>query len=432
MTQIKLSRVFFSIMLVLSLCLFGMVVSAVTVSAVQNTEELKYYYDKVVNTGLDNGYSESYPIKNDDPHYGWKLGSFCISGYTAKKEDSDKNPVFLKNVGDKVTLAFLLEQDIEKLHGNETVRIAEDENGYDQYFGTEKANYGFGNLIVRKTDYTNKKSDPIIYSSYLKANAVKDAEKTIELCEEGDYEVALDYEIVVDDKFVVIPTQKYNSYRMFFKFSVRNGNCMVYPFDTETKKELKNTAITENGFYLDLAKSRFLDINIKKEVLTEGADGLTEDTRFNRPAKDGDKYTDEGIYTITVKNNYTDETTTKKIYVGTNKVLKAYVQTGMPISEINDKLAHGATIDENGVINLASVTDKISEIPEEYSISTEDESPEYSEEVGNNSNSDNNENSDNNTLLIVALIAFAAIIVIGGIAALIIVNRKKKEKMTMI
>ena len=409
-----------AVMIMVVLC---MEFSVISVSAENDTNLMKYHYDKVVNTGLDNGYSEEYPIKNDDPHYGWSIGSFCISGFTAKKDDSDKPPVFLKNVGDKVKLSFLLEQDIDILNGNESVRIAEDENGYDQYFGTEKANYA---------DYTNKKSDPIIYSSYLKANAVKDAEKTIELCEEGDYEVALDYEIVVDDKFVVIPTQKYNSYRMFFKFSVRNGNCMVYPFDTETKKELKNTAITENGFYLDLAKSRYLDINIKKEVLTEGADGLTEDTRFNRPAKDGDKYTDEGIYTITVKNNYTDETTTKKIYVGTNKVLKAYVQTGMPISEINDKLAHGATIDENGVINLASVTDKISEIPEEYSISTEDESPEYSEEVGNNSNSDNNENSDNNTLLIVALIAFAAIIVIGGIAALIIVNRKKKEKMTMI
>ena len=33
---------------------------------------------------------------------------------------------------------------------------------------------------------------------------------------------------------------------------------------------------------------------------------------------DGEKYTDEGIYTITVSNPYTEEKTVKKIYVGTN------------------------------------------------------------------------------------------------------------------
>ena len=65
---------------------------------------------------------------------------------------------------------------------------------------------------------------------------------------------------------------------------------MVYPFDTATMSELTNSSITENGFYLDLAKSRYLETNVKKEVLTQGADGLTEDTRFNRPAKNGEKY----------------------------------------------------------------------------------------------------------------------------------------------
>jgi len=77
---------------------------------------------------------------------------------------------------------------------------------------------------------------------------------------------------------------------------------MIFPFDVKTGAELTNTAITENGFYLDLAKSRYLDINIKKEVLKNGADGLTEDIRFNKPAKDGYEYIDEGIYTITVSN----------------------------------------------------------------------------------------------------------------------------------
>lgn len=40
---------------------------------------------------------------------------------------------------------------------------------------------------------------------------------------------------------------------------------MVYPFDTVNKNELTNTSVTENGFYLDLAKSKYLDINVKRK-----------------------------------------------------------------------------------------------------------------------------------------------------------------------
>ena len=70
---------------------------------------------------------------------------------------------------------------------------------------------------------------------------------------------------------------------------------MVYPFDVATGSELTNSSMTENGFRLDLAKSRYLKVNIKREVLKDSPDGLVEDTRFNGPAKDGAEYTDEGI-----------------------------------------------------------------------------------------------------------------------------------------
>jgi len=46
----------------------------------------------------------------------------------------------------------------------------------------------------------------------------------------------------------------------------------------------------------------------------------------------------EGIYTITVSNPYTEEETVKKIYVGTNSVLKAYMTTGYAISDIQSLL----------------------------------------------------------------------------------------------
>lgn len=314
--------------------------------------ELRYYIGSAVNTGKNNGYSKENKIEENDPQFGWTLGRFFLSGFTRVTEDANKKPVFLKTVGDTVTLWFHLDQDINKLNGNDELTISVDNNGYDEYFGIEKTDFGHGTLIIRHTDYQNLSNDPVIYTDYLVANATIGADTKVELFEEGDYEVALNYEIKKSPVSIfgqsILPS--YENYRIFFRFSVRNGNCMVYPFDVSTKAELTNSSMTENGFYLDLAKSRYLDINIKKEVLKDGANGLIEDVRFNRPAKDGDSYTEEGIYTIVVSNRYTGQQTTKVIYVGTNNVLKAFVATGLSIGEIEEQLALGAKILEDGTI----------------------------------------------------------------------------------
>ena len=146
------------------------------------------------------------------------------------------------------------------------------------------------------------------------------------LHEEGDYDVVLDYE--VQDNDLTHITSKYGNYQIALSFSIRNGNCMVYPFDVLTGAELQNTTVTENGFYLDLARSRYLDIDVKRSVIVEGPAGMIEDERFNRPAKDGDQYTAEGIYTISVSNRYTGESTTKTIFVGTDQLLQEYIANG--------------------------------------------------------------------------------------------------------
>ncbi len=309
-------------------------------------EDRQFYLGTAVNTGKDNGFSGSGTIAQSDPHFGWNLGRFFVTGYTSNTTDDAGNPVFLKTVGDKVTLWFHLEQDIQMLNGNENLSIYDDTNGYDQYFGVDKCGFGKGTLIIRHTDHQNLTSEPVVYTNYLSANAIQGVDTKVEFFEEGDYEVALNYEI--RETYLLFPS--YTNYRIFFRFSVRNGNCMVFPFDTATGAELNNTAITENGFYLDLAKSRYLDINIRREVLAEGATGLTEDTRFNRPAREGEHYTQEGIYTITVHNRYTGQETQKVIYVGTNDVLKAHVTTGLPISEITWQLSTGATVAPDGTI----------------------------------------------------------------------------------
>ena len=228
-----------------------------------------------------------------------------MSGFTDKVKESDGNVVFLKNVGDKVTLWFNLKQNINELNGDKDLKITDDTEGYDQYFETERTDFGKGTLIIRYTDYNNNSSEPQVYKNYLEANTSVGADTKVQLFEEGDYEVALDYEVTSDQLI-----DKVGHYRIFFTFSVRNGNCMVYPLDVSTGSELTNSSMTENGFMLDLAKSRYLQINVKREVLTDSADGLVEDTRSNAPARDGEKYTEEGIYTITATNQYTNQKTT--------------------------------------------------------------------------------------------------------------------------
>ena len=148
-----------------------------------------------INTGKDNGYSGNEPIDKDDPHYGWDIGYFYVNGYTRETVTADQTPVFLKNVGDKVTLWFHLSEDITKLHGNKLLTISEDTNGYDRTFEIDQTNFEHGTLIIQYTNDQGEVQDPIIYTDYLAANARTGANTKVQLFEEGDYVVSLDYEI---------------------------------------------------------------------------------------------------------------------------------------------------------------------------------------------------------------------------------------------
>ena len=384
----------------------------------------KYRLGEMVKVG-NSGYYGEKAIDAKDIHYGWEIGNFYVSGYTGETKDADGNMVFLKNVGDKVTLWFRLGQDIDALNGDEKLSITADKEGSDQYFQTAKQDFGRGTLIIRYTDYNNVVAEPVIYTNYLEANTSVNADTKVQLFDEGDYEVALDYE-VTKDKW---GPNTVCHYRIFFKFSVRNGNCMVYPFDVETGSELPNSSLTENGFRLDLAKSRYLKILIKREVLKDSADGLVEDTRSNVAARDGVEYRDEGIYTITVSNEYTGAVTEKKIYVGTNSILKAYVATGLSIPEINTLVANGAVIADDGTIQPAEETSESPE-PEVTSTPTPTDVPSADK---SQSNEPAEAGKSTDFILyaalacgIVCVIVVCAIVVVGTIAGNI--QRKKAQK----
>lgn len=316
-----------------------------------NTRQKKL--GETVRTNEDKGYTGEKEIGINDSHYGWELGQFFVSGYTRDTEKNDKTPVFLKNVGDQITLWFNLKQDIDQLNGSDQLEIAADKDGYDQRFQTPKTNTGRGMLLIRYTDEQGVKHEPEIYTNYLEANVSANANTVVKLFEEGDYEVALDYRIKNTPRKIknieVVP--EFSDYRIYFTFSVRNGNCMVYPFDIVTGAELSNSSITQNGFRLDMARSRYLNIDVQKSVVSKGADGYIEDVRFNRPAKDGDSYDDEGIYVFDVKNQYTGEHTTKTIYVGSTDYMKALAVNNYTVAQLNEELKRGKKIQSDGSLS---------------------------------------------------------------------------------
>ena len=291
---------------------------------------------EVQKTGLDNGYVGNKEIGRDDPHFGLSIGKFYVSGFTSAMSMDQSDFIFLKTVGDNLELHFELTEDIDMLGGDTFVTINSDDGGYDKYFGISPTYFGRGTLIVRHTDYQNNPGTPQVYTDYLSGKMSGDANTIVSINEEGDYEIALDYEIT--ESYYVLGTKVTNSrntdYRIFFRFSVRNGNCMVFPFDASTGEKLTNASATPNGFYLDLAYSRYLDIRVKRSLLVQQGSNYTEDVRFNRPASDGELYTQEGIYTITAANQYTGEQTVKTIYVGNGAQYIDYVSRGLSVEQI--------------------------------------------------------------------------------------------------
>ena len=320
-------------------------------------EDQVYYLGSTVNAGMDDGYSKDGALTEKDPHYGWSLGRFYVSGFTNIQREGNK-VTFLKTAGDDIKLKFRLDQEIDQLNGDKALTINDDSNGYDQRFGITKTDTGFGRgtLIIRQTDYQNNESAPQVFVNYLDG-VQKDAETDVSSFAEGDYEVVLDYEIKKDARktpgigpipsISILP--EYGNYTIRFSFSVRNGNTMVFLLDSETGSELTNSSVTENGFTVDFAKSRYLDIFVKRSVLSDSGQELV-DIRSNEPASDGKSYTDPGIYTITAVNPSTSQTTEKVIYVGNDPLLKCYAITGYSLEQIQNMLDQGATVDERGSI----------------------------------------------------------------------------------
>lgn len=277
--------------------------------------------DSTVNAGKDTGYSKTNPIVDGDPHFGWYLGRFMMSGYTERIDEGDM-PVFIKTPGDNLILWFNLEQDIDALNQDASMMIERDKNGSDQQFQIPKSDFGRGALFIRHIDARNSDTDPQEYKDFLAAHDDTGANTKVEIKEEGIYEVALDYEIVKKTKIALVEKPDYYDYRICFSFEVRNGSGMFYLFDLESGTELQDYSTTTDGFRIDLANSHVLSINYTRYALNQSGTGL--DVRKATVASDGDEFTTVGYYEITATNKETNEKLTKHIFIGDSEDLAMY------------------------------------------------------------------------------------------------------------
>lgn len=335
-----------------------------------DTSKKIVFQDEIYRVKVENksGYSieeEPYP---EDLHYGWDLGQFTINGYTDNIEDENGNLIILKNAGDQVTLWFSLNQDINKLNGDEYLTINNDKKGYDTLFKSiEPTEFGRGALIIQQTDDTNEAHKPILFKNFLEANTRTGADTKVRLFEEGDYVVVLDYQVI--DSFAI---DYIESYTLAFNFKIRNSNCMIFARDLGTQNELYDHDITKDGFKLDYANSKYLKVDVEQKIIKYNGTSYSEDTRRNRAANDGKEYSEEGVYMISVKHDYDDDQKTEKvIYVGDSPIIKALSKNNITVAEINNLLAQGYVVEDDGSLVTKKgqkVEDNIDELEEEQQV----------------------------------------------------------------
>lgn len=309
------------------------------------------------------GYSGGQEITSKDIHSGWKLGSFYLSGYSEIK-DGD---MLIKTSTEGVSLWFNLAQfDLDRLHGDDDLSIKSDTDGADSYFGITGADFRRGALIIRRTDRNGAVGEPQVTADFLGSIETPLTDTLVHCFDEGDYEVALDYRINKDG---FIFDRQYD-YRIFFKFRVRNSGCSIDLTDTKTGQVIEG-ASTENGFRLTSPSSEYLKLKVSYSQWTEKENGYTETHIFDRSPSDGELFGEEGIYTVTAVNPTTDplgdEPLIRRIYVGTDDVLRAYASGKNPYMTVNmiaECLEKGGTVTEDGTVIPPPEEESSSEVSE--------------------------------------------------------------------
>lgn len=310
-----------------------------------HSNQVQYYSDFVYTDEYYCELEDDVDIK--DPHYGKKIGQFAVKGYTSVNKDDQDCFKYIKTGTDRIAISFELEErNLDKLFGNEKYKLNYDRDATDKNIETPIMDFKQGTVIISFIDTSNMKHEKIYYTNFLAACTTTKANTAVYLFEEGKYEVTLDYEILNIKK---TPDKKTN-YRMSFKFEVVNGNAEVFIKDSVNGSFLSNEAVTENGFVLDYANSKKLNVNCQYFKYSMVNNQLTETAGKNSVAADGDEFSNSGKYVITVSSDSGTESSTYVIYIGKDKYTLAVTQPNMDLEKVNEKLAQGYKIKDDGTL----------------------------------------------------------------------------------
>ena len=104
------------------------------------------------------------------------------------------SPIFLKKIGDKITLSFDLQQNIKKLNNNDNFQIASIKNANLVNPTLKGKINGLGTLVVQMKEPSGKLEKAKVYKNYL-SGVNKNANTEVITLEEGDYHAVLCYAI---------------------------------------------------------------------------------------------------------------------------------------------------------------------------------------------------------------------------------------------
>lgn len=182
-----------------------------------------YVLGETVNTGTDNGFRGTEALRKGDPHFDWELGRFSVAGYARVEEGADGVPTFVVAPGSGVALSFQLDQDIEALNLDPALSVNRDENGRDAEFAVPEQDLGRGALIVSRAPAGGTPAAPEVTLDFLAGTAVRGQAVEVGTFGEGDYRVALDYELREDvlNLLGISILPSFTDYRIAFSFNVR-------------------------------------------------------------------------------------------------------------------------------------------------------------------------------------------------------------------
>ena len=317
--------------------LFAAICLMINYFPVKGTAEEKtmYYFEGSVDTGRDNGFSKSIALDKGNPHFGWDLGRFFFTGYMAIDILESGEPVFYTKEGDlSFKLSFLLNYPIDKLNDTDNLRINEDTNGYDSQFGVPKMDFGYGALFIQRKDPESGKPDPVEKRlNFLHSRTAGVPFDITNSLQEGDYDLALDYE--VEEHYGLLNAgRNWWNYKIPFSFKVRyvrddnmestvpenNGASDYTTTESADEKEMDKNKNSGNQGYKLVMSSEKLAKAIHMDVETDSGNVLTEYY-----------YDEEHNATITLMA-YENEERYMAPLIGEDETLRDFVKS---IGEIN-------------------------------------------------------------------------------------------------